>query len=321
MRIDLQKNSSFLHGCACVEKKDKGLQLHRFTPSLMEFYRFPEHREIRAVCPSGVRLMLRTDSRRISFPVSFGRIARPIFAFDVLVDGADAPWRYENEILIVELDGKPHLVEIALPHLVECFAGEPETDDGAFLEPVAGKEHAMLFIGDSIMQGMTVSRPSLAYADRLARFLDCEYSNLSVGGAVMKKELGTYALEYQWDRIVVGFGVNDFNTGRPPDVFSADAEGALAALTSRRNADIVLLGPIHWAGRSEPNALGLHLSDYCEALRSVAGKFPAVRFIDGRSLLPDDTRYYVDCIHPNDAGEEILFRNLTRHFLPSGTED
>ena len=120
--------------------------------------------------------------------------------------------------------------------------------------------------------------------------------------------------EYEWDRAVLGFGVNDFNTSRPLGAYLEDMKGALLPLLSRKEAEVFLLGPIPWAGRTEPNDLGLHLDDYCEALRNLASEFPEVRFIDGRTLLPDDPAYYVDGIHPNDSGSELLFRNLKRLF-------
>ncbi len=310
MLFDLRKNCGLLRGCVSMEAKEKGLQLHRLTPSLLEIYRCTEHREIRANCPSGVRVLLKTDSANLSLPVAFGRTARPVFAFSVFVDGVESTYSYEKEQLALTLDGSLHQVEIALPHLAECFVGELKADDGARVENVPRKDHAMLFIGDSIMQGMTVSRPSLAYADRLARLLESEYCNLSVAGATADQRLGSCALEYEWDRVILGFGVNDFNTSRPLEVYRKDMKGALLPLLSRKKAEVILLGPIPWAGRTEPNELGLHLDDYCEALRGLAAEFPQVRFIDGRTLLPDDPAYYVDGIHPNDAGAELLFRNL-----------
>lgn len=314
MRFDLRDNCRFLHGCVALETKEKGLQLHRLTPSLQEIFCCTEHRWIRALCPSGIRILLKTDSAKLRLPVVFGRIARPVFAFSVWVDGMETAYSRDGDVLELALDGKMHQVEIALPHLVECFVGALEAEDGARVEPVPRKERTMLFIGDSIMQGMTVSRPSLAYADRLARFLESEYCNLSVAGATADQRLGSCALEYEWDRALLGFGVNDFNTSRPLGAYLEDMKGTLLPLLSRKDADVFLLGPIPWAGRTEPNDLGLHLDDYCEALRGLAAEFPRVRFIDGRTLLPDDPAYYVDGIHPNDSGSELLFRNLKRLF-------
>ena len=315
MRIDLQKNREFLRGCADVERKSQGLQLHRFTSSLLNVYRSSEHHEIRALCPSGVRILLKTDSEKLRLPVVFGRTARPFFSFSVFVDDAETAYSWDGRVLELLLDGNIHQVEIALPHLVECFVGALETVDGALAEPVPEKEHAMVFIGDSIMQGMTVSRPSLAYPDRLARLLKSEYWNLSVAGATADRRLGPLALEYEWDRLLLGFGVNDFNTSRPMEAYLEEMRETLLPLLARKKAQLFLLGPIPWAGRTKPNALGLRLKDYCEALGNLALQFPGVRFIDGRTLLPDDPVYYVDGIHPNDEGEALLFRNLAPVFL------
>ena len=61
MRFDLRDNCRFLHGCVALETKEKGLQLHRLTPSLQEIFCCTEHRWIRALCPSGIRILLKTD--------------------------------------------------------------------------------------------------------------------------------------------------------------------------------------------------------------------------------------------------------------------
>ena len=313
MRIGL--TMEYLRGCVRTERREDGLELQRLSPEMMKFCRdFSEHREIRARCPSGVRIVLRTDSPVLRLPIRFGRAARPFFECSVCLDGSEIPATVRDGSLELRLDGRFHCLEILPPHLVECFFGELEIADGARIEPLPKPEKRYLFLGDSIMQGMTVSRPSLAYADRLARFLESEYCNLSVAGATADQRLGSCALEYEWDRALLGFGVNDFNTSRPLGAYLEDMKGTLLPLLSRKDADVFLLGPIPWAGRTEPNDLGLHLDDYCEALRGLAAEFPRVRFIDGRTLLPDDPAYYVDGIHPNDSGSELLFRNLKRLF-------
>ena len=91
------------------------------------------------------------------------------------------------------------------------------------------------------MQGMTVSRPSLAYADRLARMQGADYYNLSVGGMTACRQLGKFAMEYHWDRMFLCFGVNDFNLQRPVADFIADMTGILEETADR---PVVLLSPI-----------------------------------------------------------------------------
>ena len=34
--------------------------------------------------------------------------------------------------------------------------------------------------------------------------------------------------------------------------------------------------------------------------------------VDGTKLLPDEGRWFVDGIHPNEAGEDLLYQHLTK---------
>lgn len=305
--MQIQLSMEYLRGCVCAAKQEKGLELQRLCPSMMEFCRSSEHREIRARCPSGVRIVLQTDSPFLRLPFRFGRAARELFNFDVFCDGEIIPHTVSDHVLEIRPDGAPHRIEILPPHLVECYFGELELADGAQAAAVPKPEKTFLFLGDSIMQGMTVTRPSFAYADRLARARNADYFNLSVGGMTAFRVLGGFAMEYQWDKLFLCFGVNDFNSRRPLPDFIADMAGILNALNGK---PVVLISPIPLPGRDNVNPAGVRFQDFRDALRTLAGRVPNVTFVDGTKLLPNDNRCYIDGIHPNDSGEDLLFHNL-----------
>ena len=311
MRIGLAME--YLRGCVQIVPEEEGMELQRLCPAMMKFCRSSEHREIRARCPSGVRIVLRTDSPVLRLPFRFGPAARPLFEFGVFLDGKTIPVSAENSLLELHLDGRFHTVEILPPHLVECFFGELELADGARIEPLPKPEKKFLFLGDSIMQGMTVASPAQVYADRLARTQNADYYNLSVGGMTAFRELGAFAAEYVWDTLFLCFGVNDFNSGRPVPEFSGEMAGILDAVKGR--GGIVLISPIHQPGRNAVNGNGDSFQAFRDAVRSLAESRPGVRFIDGTKLLPHDTVWFVDGIHPNDAGEDLLFQNLQKELL------
>lgn len=308
MRIGL--TMEYLRGCVRTERREDGLELQRLSPEMMKFCRdFSEHREIRARCPSGVRIVLRTDSPVLRLPIRFGRAARPFFECSVFLDGSEIPATVRDGSLELRLDGRFHCLEILPPHLVECFFGELEIADGARIEPLPKPEKRYLFLGDSIMQGMTVPLPSQVYADRLARERGADYWNLSVAGMTAFGVLGEFAAKYEWETLFLCFGVNDFNTRRPIPEFTADLERILEAVKGR---DIVLISPIHQPGSGPVNGRGDAFQDFREAVRSLAECRSNVRFVDGTKLLPDEGRWFVDGIHPNEAGEDLLYQHLTK---------
>jgi len=306
----------YLRGCSFVEKQDNGYLLHRMTPGFLKFYTRSEHDEIRAHCPTGIRITFRTDAAAIRIPVVAGRAARPVSAFDVFIDGALSTTFAEKDELTILSDGAVHTFEIMLPNLLECFLGYINLENAAVFEAVKRPSGKIIFIGDSIMQGMTVSHPALMYTDRLARALNAEAFNVSVGGALMNGKLGALALGCNWDYAMLGFGVNDFNKGRSLEEYSRNAGKVLSALTTRHSAAIFTIGPIPMNGRSEIREDGVKLSDFSDALRDVSMRFKRVRFLNGMELLPREKRFYIDEIHPNDKGEDLLFRNLLKQILP-----
>lgn len=307
-KMKIQLSMDYLRGCVRMETGAQGVELQRLCASMMDFCRNRgTHCLIRAKCPSGVRIVLQTDSPFLRLPFQFGNSARELFEFDVFCDGRSVAHTVTGQVLEVRLDGSLHTVEILPPHLVECCFGEMEAADGARVSAVRKPEKTFLFLGDSIMQGMTVSRPSLAYADRLARMQGADYYNLSVGGMTACRQLGKFAMEYHWDRMFLCFGVNDFNLQRPVADFIADMTGILEETADR---PVVLLSPIHMPGRSNVNPAGVAFQQFRDEVAALAEDRRNVTFVDGTELLPKEDRWYIDGLHPNDAGEDLLFRNL-----------
>ena len=126
----------------------------------------------------------------------------------------------------------------------------------------------------------------------------------------MQKELAPLVMDLDWQKVFVAYGVNDFSQGRSLAEFEEECRGMLEVLNSRDNAEIFLLTPIPWALRTNGNEVNLLLEDYREVLRKTAKDFPKVKVIEGANLVPDDSIYYVDNIHPNDLGASTYADNL-----------
>ena len=315
MEIDLINDGDFVFGAAFYEYSNGAYRFFRMTEALNEFFNDSEAASIRAANTSGVRIGFITDSELLAMGVLFERFARPIFTIDIIVDGEHkitfGPEEHIEEFTFsTELPAGDKKVEIYLPNMVECAVKGIVLEPGASLIELEEQAEPILFIGDSITQGMTVSTPSLTYPAQVATVLKSDFHNIAVGGATMQKELAPLAMELEWQKVFVAYGVNDFNQDRSLSEFEDESRGMLEVLSSREDVEIFLLTPIPWALRTNPNAINLKLEDYREVLRKAAKDFPKVKVIEGADLVPDDSVYYVDNIHPNDLGASTLADNL-----------
>ena len=316
MKIDLLTNVDYVFGAAGVEETESGFYALRMTSKLMKLYSGSEPAEIRAMNCSGIRIAFISDTSFVAVKLIFGRYSRPVFTTDVVIDNFQTmtfgPQEYCEEFTFnAELGGpgEKH-IEIYLPNLCEATVAGLEVEDGCFISPVREERSRLIFIGDSITQGMTVSSPSLTYPAQVAAALNRDFHNIAVGGMMMDGRLGKLALDIEWDTAFVAFGVNDFAQDRKLSDFAAETEQMLKQLSSRKDAVIYLITPIPWFGRTEPNKLGLALEDYRQTLKTAAAGFKNVCLIDGLSLVPGDPSCFVDDLHPNDKGMKAFARNL-----------
>ncbi len=264
MKIDLLANIDYIFGAAGVEETESGFYASRMTSKLMRLYSATEAAEIRAMNSSGIRIAFISDTSFVAMKLVFGRYSRPIFNTDIVIDGFQrmtfGPPDYCEEFAFsAELNGKGEKqIEIYLPNLCETTVAGLEIEDGCFVSPVREERSRLIFIGDSITQGMTVSSPALTYPAQVAAALNKDFHNIAVGGAVMDRRVGKLALDIEWNTAFVAFGVNDFAQDRKLADFAADAEQMLKHLSMRKDAVIYLITPIPWFGRIEPNTLGLN---------------------------------------------------------------
>lgn len=317
MQLDLSANGYLFHGISQAVNTEKGLWLLRHDEELLKFYSYNEHIRIRTLSSAGVRISMKTNSPFIRFRFKLGCWCRPFYKFTLMTDNSArtvfGPDEYQEDVEFtaqLPADSKMHSAMLYLPNMCETFCKSIELADGAFFEPVPESANRILFIGDSITQGMTAPEPDKSYANMYADAMKCDALNIAVGGAMMAGELGKLALNLKWKTAFIAFGVNDFNHAVPIDDFMKNTRTLLSDISQKRGVSLNIITPIPWAARTEPNAIGLHLADYREAIRKTASEFSNVRLIDGCRLVADDPALFVDNIHPNTKGMETYACNL-----------
>ncbi len=320
MKISLEDLKEFAVGCFDSTLENGGWHALRLPAPLADYYRQAEGSRIRLECPSSVRLRFVTNATQVSLGMKFGDAARPLFQGEVLVNGEkttsfgpqDAQENWHG--VIFEQD-QPLLrtLDIWLPHLCRTDITALEVNDGATIEAAPSLPLRWLAYGDSITQGMTATLPTRTHIGRLALALEAEVFNLGIGGAKLDEVLGQNVPEGEFDLISIAYGTNDFNQNIALETYMGNARLLLTNLRQKTTAPIVLLTTLTWAGRTEANAAGLFLDDYRTALTTLATDFDGVHVVDGTSLIPDSTEYFVDNVHPNNAGFELYANNLLTH--------
>lgn len=325
--VDLTGRPEFFHGIAALEVAERGLFAARMTPELREFYRRQsEMWYFRAVGGAGVRIVFRTAARKLAAHFALGVRSRDFFGFDVvcgkqLIARLTSPTPRDEFEFTAALPGSGiRTVEIHLPYEVESFLRKLELDDDGVMEPVTFPEAPMIFIGDSITQGMEAVAPGETYAVQLAQKLGRDSINLAVGGMRMLAEPTRYALDYRWDTAILAYGVNDAAGRTPLAAFREQTRRCLTLLTARAEAQVWIFTPIPWPNQPVKHPVEFALEQYREILLECAAAFPAVRVVDGFTLLENEARYFADGVHPNAEGMARMAERLFRRFTGSGAE-
>lgn len=318
MKISLDRLQQFATGCFGSTIENQAWHALRLPAPLADYYRQAEGSRIRLECPSSVRLRFVTNATQVSLGMTFGAAARPLFEGVVLVDGKEnsafGPQEAQDSwqgIVFQQAEPTLRTLDIWLPHLCRIDITGLEINDGATIEAAPALPLRWLAYGDSITQGMTGTLPTRTHIGRLALALEAEVFNLGIGGAKLDEILGQNVPKGEFNLISIAYGTNDFNQNIPVETYIANARLLLTALREKTTAPIVLLTTLTWAGRTEANAAGLFLDDYRKALTALASEFDGIDVVDGSSLIPDGAEYFVDNMHPNDAGFELYANNLS----------
>ena len=209
------------------------------------------------------------------------------------------------------------------------------------------KNKKILFLGDSITEGVGASCPENAYWQVFGRNTGAIVKGYGISGTRIapqrtpEREGAESFAQYfgsrvegmdpEADVIVVFGGTNDFGHGDAPLGCMADREetsfyGALHCLYRKLlakypSAEIVVMTPLHRGGEEDPvNNWGIrnitNLAGYVQAIREVA-EFYAIPVLDLYRLhgvIPEipvlRETYMPDWLHPSDAGHARIASRL-----------
>jgi len=302
-------DSKFLHGVI----GEKGF---RFTEKqLVSYEKYGESTRIRTNCLSGVCIAMKTKSKNIEMELGIKGRARNYMGFDLEVDGTVV-----KSMRIMDLTPEIKQLKLSLYQ----FADEKEREIRLYLpvsveveiisfsatgKPLKKPENKILFLGDSITQGMDSVSPICTYPWVVARILKADFINQGVGGHIFDADTLDEDFPFIPDIITVSYGVNDWNKDFSIRQMKQNVLSYFEKLKKIfPESKIFAITPI-WTAREDQKKQAGSLQDVRKIIKEMAERTGCI-VIDGLSLVPHSGYYFVDGIHPNEAGHLIYGINL-----------
>ncbi len=322
MLLSLDQMKEITRGTARVELREGCFCLRRFTAAQEESYLASGNMDFyrKTFATAGVRLALRTDSRRLDF--GFRRLpggsSRHFADFDLYENGQltahlsfDEEQAAENRVHFALSAGEKE-VEVYLPFSVHLQLFDVELDDGATLCGLFRK-HTMLAFGDSITQGYDARYPSLSYANALARLLDADLINKGIGAEGFCPQLLETKEDAFPDYITVAYGTNDWKHRRLQDIIKCATAFYKRLSESYPDSRIFAVTPIWRLDQDAAELCEIPCTEMDALLRECAAGLPNVTVLRGWSYIPALPQFFSDAyLHPNDIGFALYAQNLYR---------
>ena len=174
----------------------------------------------------------------------------------------------------------------------------------------------VIFLGDSITQGIGASSPETKYVSVAERLLGCEIRNYGISGTRIARQ----RMDKDADMVFVFGGTNDCGHGNASlgaldsyDVYTFS--GAMNILTdfllkTYGREKLCFLLPLRRFDERHPNT-DITLLDYVNIMKSILDK-KEIPYIDlyengmPRPVSYEADKYFADGLHPNDFGHNWL---------------
>lgn len=295
-------------------------RISRFTEKQLKVYeKYGEATKIRTGCLSGVFIGMKTSSKTIEIEFSVKGRPRNYLGLDLEVDGVIIKSIRMKELLpeishlkfnLFEFpDEKEREIKLYLPVSVEIDL----ISFSAKGTPLEKPERKILFLGDSITQGMDCVSPICAYPVVVSKILNADYINQGVGGFVFDPESVDEDFPYEPDIITVAYGVNDWVKDFSAQYIKKSVDAYLEKLKRIfPKSKIFVITPI-WTDREDQKKQSGKLQDVRKIIEDSAKKMKC-NVVDGLSLVPHNSYYFVDGVHPNEAGHLIYGISLACSF-------
>ena len=200
----------------------------------------------------------------------------------------------------------------------------------------------LLFLGDSITQGVGASTQDKRYTDLVAAKLGCKVINYGISGTRIARQKETSGsttfdidfrtrlplMETECDRVFIFGGTNDYGHGtlhlgapnlNDENTFCTQLRMLVDDLIAKYGKDkVTFIIPLHrfceepvLCKGADRDELGAPLCDYINAMRVILGEY-GIDYIDlyengfPKPLVNTGDEFTCDGLHPNDKGYEFI---------------
>lgn len=288
------------------ETEDGYLQAFQFNKEQTEYFRNTSEFWYDHCCASSAKtLEFDTEATKFSFDYKIVYLCSPD-SFEVAVDGLITKIIYVKDIekegrIEFELPvGKKNVI-MYLPDDATVIIRDFEIDAPACK---VQKNEKVLLLGDSISQGFGPFRSSCSYVSVMNRIMNYELLNQSIGGYVYDAKSLMILDDFTPDKLIIFLGTNQFGTESMDDI--EEYYKKLFEIYGTK-LPILVITPL-WRGDVENGEPTLFA--FCEKLKAIIAKYPHIKMIEGWGLLPHLPEYYLDKLHPNAYGAEILAHRI-----------
>lgn len=184
------------------------------------------------------------------------------------------------------------------------------------MSPASRPETAIAVCGDSISQGLSISKTILSWAYLLSVAKGRQILNLANGSERAESANGSAlsGLPVAPSAVTYLIGFNDFAANLATATFQSRVEGwitnARAALPS---AHLYIISPLYSTKVAADYGHATELSSYRAAVLAAeaAAGDANTTYVDGLSLITNSADRFVDGIHPNSTGASEMSASLT----------
>ena len=176
----------------------------------------------------------------------------------------------------------------------------------------AVKGDKVLWIGDSITQGYGPYRASHTYVSSANRYLNYDVINQGVGGYRYEEKLLMEMPGYCPDKIIVAYGTNQYkeeNSCEAVELFYKRLNNLYG------NIPVLCITPI-WRG-DQKDTFDI-FKDFGKKIMEICNRYSNIKTVDGLTLVPHLSEYFLDDLHPNALGGEVYGRNLVEEIRRLG---
>jgi lysophospholipase L1-like esterase len=307
MTLSNEELKEYYFGAYSFEETEDGyLQAFQYSKPQMDYFRGAfDFWYDRCMASTAKTIELITEATELSFDYKIIWMGSPD-SFELMVEGLISKIVYVKDIekegrIAWELPEGKKSVVVYLPADATVLVRNFEINAAA-VRPE--KKEKVLWLGDSITQGFGPLRSGQTYVSVANRLLGYDIINQGIGGYVYDKKSLMKMEGYDPDKIIVALGTNQYGAETMKDV-----EEYYETLTGIYGNDIPVLciTPI-WRG-DNPEGIPT-LIRFCDNIKKIACGYKNVKIVDGFTLVPHLSEYYLDNLHPNGLGAEVYGRNL-----------